>query len=282
MLIDQAGKLHLPTHIHSAVGIGDYFSMNNGKVMNLENVLRDPRYKDQTFVLLHGGWPYYKEAALFTAVKNVYLDTSFQSEFLYPSQFKEVIKTLLTMFPEKMMYASDAFPFNDALGAEESFWLSARSTRTALTAALAELVSEGALHRAESARTRAYVSARQRRQTLWGIQMSTPATFKYIPWNQVEREKLNPLIDREMVVGDQVMLARVLMKKGAHVPLHHHHNEQVTYILEGASEIRHRRQGDRRPRRRSALHSAEHAARGVGARRNHRPRRFQSAARKTG
>ena len=29
------------------------------------------------------------------------------------------------------------------------------------------------------------------------------------------------------------MLARVLMKKGAHVPLHHHHNEQVTYILEG-------------------------------------------------
>jgi quercetin dioxygenase-like cupin family protein len=64
--------------------------------------------------------------------------------------------------------------------------------------------------------------------------MSTPETFKYIPWKDVEREKLNPLIDREMVVGDQVMLARVIMKKGAHVPLHHHHNEQVTYILEGA------------------------------------------------
>jgi hypothetical protein len=45
-----------------------------------------------------------------------------------------------------MMYASDAFPFNDALGAEESFWLSARSTRTALTAALAELISEGAFN----------------------------------------------------------------------------------------------------------------------------------------
>jgi quercetin dioxygenase-like cupin family protein len=64
--------------------------------------------------------------------------------------------------------------------------------------------------------------------------MSTPETFKYIPWKEVERERLNPLIDREMVVGDQVMLARVIMKKGAHVPLHHHHNEQVTYILEGA------------------------------------------------
>ena len=64
--------------------------------------------------------------------------------------------------------------------------------------------------------------------------MSTLETFKYIPWKDVEREKLNPLIDREMLVGDQVMLARVIMKKGAHVPLHHHHNEQVTYILEGA------------------------------------------------
>jgi uncharacterized protein len=150
VLINQAGKLHIATHIHSAVGIGDYFSLNNGKVMNLENVLRDPRYKDQTFVLLHGGWPYYKEAALFTAVKNVYLDTSFQSEFLYPSQFREVLKQLVTMFPEKMMYASDAFPFNDALGAEESFWLSARSTRTALAAALAELVSEGAYTEAKA------------------------------------------------------------------------------------------------------------------------------------
>ena len=64
--------------------------------------------------------------------------------------------------------------------------------------------------------------------------MSTPESFKYIPWKDVEREKLNPLIDREMLVGDQEMLARVIMKKGAHVPLHHHHNEQVTYILEGA------------------------------------------------
>ena len=37
-----------------------------------------------------------------------------------------------------------------------------------------------------------------------------------------------------MVVGDKIMLARVFLKKGAHVPMHQHHNEQVTYILEGA------------------------------------------------
>jgi quercetin dioxygenase-like cupin family protein len=64
--------------------------------------------------------------------------------------------------------------------------------------------------------------------------MSTPAPSKHIAWKNVEREHLNPLIDREMVVGGKIMLARVLMKKGAHVPRHQHHNEQVTYILEGA------------------------------------------------
>lgn len=145
VMIDQAGKLKLPMHFHTAVGIGDYFSLRQGNVLNLENVLRDARYKNIIFVLLHGGWPYEREAALLTAVKNVYLDTSFQSELLYPSQFKEVLKQLLTLYPDKMMYGSDAFPFNDALGAEESFWLAAHTTRTALAGALAELVSEHAI-----------------------------------------------------------------------------------------------------------------------------------------
>jgi uncharacterized protein len=145
VMVDQAGKLHLPVHFHSAVGTGDYFSLRNGNVLNLENVVRDPRYGKVTFVLLHGGWPYEREAALMTATKNVYLDTSLQSQMLYPSQFKDVLKQLLTLFPDKMMYGSDAFPFNDALGAEESMWIAARTTRTALAAALAELVEEGAI-----------------------------------------------------------------------------------------------------------------------------------------
>jgi hypothetical protein len=146
VMVQQAGKLHLPMHFHSCVGIGDYFSLHNGNVLNLENVVRDARYKNVTFVLIHGGWPYEREAALMTAVKNVYLDTSFQTEMLYPSQFKEVVKQMLTLYPDKMMYGSDAFPFNEALGAEESFWLAARTTREGLAAALAELVEEGAIN----------------------------------------------------------------------------------------------------------------------------------------
>jgi len=145
VLVEEAGKLNLPMHFHSAVGIGDYFSLRQGNVVNLENVLRDPRYRNVNFVLLHGGWPYEREAALLTAVKNVYLDTSLQSEMLYPSQFKVVLKQLLTLYPDKMMFGSDAFPFNDALGAEESYWVAVRTSRMSLAAALAELVGERAI-----------------------------------------------------------------------------------------------------------------------------------------
>jgi quercetin dioxygenase-like cupin family protein len=63
---------------------------------------------------------------------------------------------------------------------------------------------------------------------------SAKGELKYIPWNTVELENLNPLLQRQMIVGQDIMVARVLMKKGCIVPEHSHHNEQVTYILEGA------------------------------------------------
>jgi quercetin dioxygenase-like cupin family protein len=63
---------------------------------------------------------------------------------------------------------------------------------------------------------------------------AAPFTLQYIPWNTVPLEDLNPLFQRQFVVGQEIMLARVLMKKGCIVPEHSHHNEQLTYILEGA------------------------------------------------
>src|SRR5579862_5123990 len=60
------------------------------------------------------------------------------------------------------------------------------------------------------------------------------AELQYLPWAEVELVTLNPLLQRQLIVGHEVMLARVLLKKGCVVPLHSHVNEQLTYILEGA------------------------------------------------
>jgi uncharacterized protein len=142
-LVREGGRLHLPVHIHTAVGIGDYFSITEGNVMNLENILRDPRYSDTVFILIHGGYPLEREAIWLAAVKNVYLDSSLMEVVMYPAAFKDSLRQWLETFPDKITFGSDAFPYNNALGAEESYWLGVRTARMGLAGALAEMVAAG-------------------------------------------------------------------------------------------------------------------------------------------
>jgi hypothetical protein len=149
-LISEGGRLHLPVHIHSAVGIGDYFSLSESGIMNLENILRDPRYTNTTFVMIHGGYPFEREAIWLSARKNVYMDSSYQELVMYPSEFKKSLKQWLETFPDKVTFGTDCFPYNEVLGAEESYWLGVQSAREALAAALAEMVSEGEVTEAKA------------------------------------------------------------------------------------------------------------------------------------
>jgi len=140
-LVTEGGRLKLPVHIHTAVGEGDYFRLRNGNVLNLENVVKDPRYLNTTFVLIHGGYPYFREVIWLASMKNVYVDTSEIETLVYPSEMKNVLKLWLETYPEKITFGSDAYPFSTALGAEESYWLAVYSARDALAAALAEMVA---------------------------------------------------------------------------------------------------------------------------------------------
>ncbi len=139
-LISEAGRLHLPVQIHTAVGIGDYYSVSQDTALQLENVLRDPRYSNTTFVLLHGGYPFQEQAIWLSARSNVYLDSSLMGLYLYPADLKDVLRHWLLLFPDKVAFGSDAFPFSEAVGAEESYWMAVRSARTALAAALTEMI----------------------------------------------------------------------------------------------------------------------------------------------
>ncbi len=66
------------------------------------------------------------------------------------------------------------------------------------------------------------------------VEDSQSPTHTHIPWAAIPVEELNPLLQRQFIVGRDIMIARVLLKKGCIVPEHSHHNEQITYILEGA------------------------------------------------
>lgn len=47
------------------------------------------------------------------------------------------------------------------------------------------------------------------------------------------KERVTNRIDRRIVCGDGTMVAHVYLQKGAIVPGHSHHNEQLTYVLKG-------------------------------------------------
>jgi predicted TIM-barrel fold metal-dependent hydrolase len=140
-IVAESGRLRLPVHIHTNAGGGDYFNIRNVNVLNLENVVRDPRYQATTFVLIHGGYPFDRQAIFLASMKNVYLDSSGTELILYPDEFKHVLRVWLETFPEKVTFGTDAFPYNEALGVEEVYWIGVHSSRTALAAALAEMIA---------------------------------------------------------------------------------------------------------------------------------------------
>jgi hypothetical protein len=149
-LIREGGRLHLPVHIHSAVGIGDYFNISESNIMNLENILRDPRYSTTTFVMIHGGYPLEREAIWLASVHNVYMDSSLMEVVMYTGAFKDSLKQWLETFPDKITFGTDSFPYNETLGAEESYWLGVQTGRMALAGALAEMVSSGEVSEAKA------------------------------------------------------------------------------------------------------------------------------------
>jgi quercetin dioxygenase-like cupin family protein len=61
--------------------------------------------------------------------------------------------------------------------------------------------------------------------------------LKHLRWNQLQPEHLNPLMDRQLITGEGIMIARLMLRKGALVPEHSHSNEQITHILEGALQF---------------------------------------------
>ena len=60
------------------------------------------------------------------------------------------------------------------------------------------------------------------------------AAPKALPWDHVKREQLTPLLQRQFFSTPQLTIARFELKKGCLVPEHHHHNEQVTSVFQGA------------------------------------------------
>jgi quercetin dioxygenase-like cupin family protein len=64
--------------------------------------------------------------------------------------------------------------------------------------------------------------------------MPETGSATFFRWDDMPKEQVNDLLSRRLITGDRVMLAHVYLKKGCIVPKHHHENEQITYVVDGA------------------------------------------------
>lgn len=64
------------------------------------------------------------------------------------------------------------------------------------------------------------------------------AVAEHLNWEAVPLETVNPMMQRRIITGDLMTVARIWFKDGFHVPRHSHHNEQITQVVSGVLRFR--------------------------------------------
>ena len=148
----ECGRLGMAVHFHSMAGAGSYFSIAGGNPMNMEPLFNDPAMRHTNFVMLHGGWPFVHETGALLQKPNVYLDISQQALVIPAATLATWLREWLELFPDKVLFATDGYPYSDYLGWEESTWLAARNARNALGIALTGMERDGEITPARASR----------------------------------------------------------------------------------------------------------------------------------
>jgi uncharacterized protein len=149
-IASECGRLGLAVHLHSAAGGGGYFHVGGANPLGLESVLNDPKLRKTNFVMVHGGWPFTREVAALLSKPNAYADFSEQTFMNYPRAVAGAIREWLEYAPEKVMFATDAYPFSEEMSWEEAGWVAATTGRQALGLALTEMMHDGEITRARA------------------------------------------------------------------------------------------------------------------------------------
>ncbi len=146
----ECGRLGLAVHFHGMAGAGSYFSQAGVNPMNLEPLLNDETMRGTNFVMLHGGWPYVHEAGALLQKPNLYLDVS-QQALLFPARTLAAwLREWLEVYPEKVLFGTDGYPYSPAEGWEESTWLASRNAKQALGLALTGMLRDGEVSQARA------------------------------------------------------------------------------------------------------------------------------------
>jgi uncharacterized protein len=167
-LAAECGRLGMAVHIHTSASAGGYFDIAGDNPLLLEPLLHDPSMRKTNFVLLHGGWPFIGEITAMLENPNLYTDFSEQSFASYPREVAANIRKMLEYEPEKVLFATDAYPFSKEIGWEEAGYIAAKSGREALGIALTGMLRDEEVSR-DRAIELARMVLRENARKLYGI-----------------------------------------------------------------------------------------------------------------
>ena len=74
--------------------------------------------------------------------------------------------------------------------------------------------------------------------------MSTQGNVEFLRWDDIPMETVNPSMRRQIITGELMTVARIYLKDGFLVPMHSHHNEQITQVISGVLKFRLGKDGD--------------------------------------
>jgi uncharacterized protein len=165
----ECGRLGMAVHFHTGAGGGGYFNVSGSNPMLLEPLFNDPTLRKTNFVMLHGGWPFEHQLTALLTKPNVYFDFSAQTFVNYPHAVADAMREWLEYVPEKVMFATDAYPFAppDA-GWEEAGYVANQTGREALGIALTAMLRDNEITR-DRAVELARMALRDNARKLYGL-----------------------------------------------------------------------------------------------------------------
>lgn len=68
--------------------------------------------------------------------------------------------------------------------------------------------------------------------------MSAQDDIVLLIWDQIPMETVNPMMRRQIITGELMTIAKIYFEDGFLVPMHSHHNEQITQVISGLLKFR--------------------------------------------
>ncbi len=128
---------NLPFQIHTGFGDPD-LNLIEGNPLLLHQLFQDEDLGNPNIVLLHGGYPYLREAGYLASIyPNVFVDLSLMIPFVQHGMVNGILSILELAPYSKVLYGSDGFSI------PELHWIGAKHGRIALSKALQYMIEFG-------------------------------------------------------------------------------------------------------------------------------------------